>query len=179
MSRQDSSLYPKEICEILGLMLAAGQMNLEISNCFVKPEHVDFVTSCIPPNVLFDTTIWTYEPKIIRVYWKTSSDFPIDPSMLYYSKNTIDKRVPNEVLRLPLEKLQCVLNGFIKGNSLYLNGKHILRITSNKLAANMCEILKALDKPFTKKLKENIRLLQYDADLNSEDITRTITLLEF
>jgi hypothetical protein len=175
---KDSSLFTIPICQLLGIMAASGHMNLIDSCAYVKQSSVSFIKSFFPVSYYVHERIWQDEPLIIRVFWKSTIEFPIDCQMMYFTKNINDKYIPDDVIRLPKEKLKCFLVGFVEGNAIKQNDSYILRISSKRLATGIVTILTKLGIYHKKNTIENVEMISYGPDARHFIKKTDISLIE-
>jgi hypothetical protein len=171
MDRVDSSLYSLDTCRLLGIMLSCGQMTMIETSVFVKSEFIPFIRSFLPAEHFFHQKVWQHKPKLIHCFWKTTSTFPIDMMMMYSSESITSKRIQNEVLQLPLEKLSMFLSGFLQGNAMIIDDYYKLRIYSPVLAENIGTLLVNLGLPYNSQYMTNVDLLTYAADAKPMSFT--------
>ena len=161
----DSSLYSLNTCRILGIMMACGQMDQKTTSVYVTSDLIECVTSCLPTEHYVHEQEWQNVPKVItRVFWKNTSEFPIDARMLYSSSDMVEKGVPREVIRLPEYKLFAFLKGFIDGNSIVIGKEYILRLTTPGLWQNIETIFQKLKIKHRTEEIHNTHLLTFSAD---------------
>jgi len=155
------SLYSTDVCRLLGLVMACGEVGTEDSSCYLPVLSVSFVRSFLPVDHMYREIEWLREPKpIIRLTWKSTAGFPIDRHMLY--NNTGNKRIPQEVKTLPLDKQLVIIQAFIEGSNVTSNGEP-LSINERQLAKDIAQLLNRQRWSHTVKKTQPDTILIFDA----------------
>ena len=142
METKDSSLYSIDTCRALGMAMACAQISDKFTAFYVRPDLIPEIRKHLPEHHFTFTRDFVKDGSVKKFHWKTTSEFPVDPAMLYEDAETYTKRVEPAVKQLPHKKLLAFAQAFISFNGKEeKNGTHVLHSTSRQLMADIAEIL--------------------------------------